>query len=146
MMDYRTLFNPVNQLYVPSGWMIHKNHLFNINKDAFDLINDKSERWMAKEYFITECVFLSQVKIVMPTNEILTGVVDSDCRIMDDVTFTLRYKIYMNISKKRKKKETEILSLSEVASTPFEAADIISNYMKSLSHDKIVNLETGQLL
>jgi len=145
MIDYRTLFEPIKEWYVPSGWHIRKNHLFEIQEKKFLKIEDENEQWLAKDFFVNECIFLSGQEYPLSTTEILSCVVDIGCKLVNEENFELKYDINLSVSLKKKKKTFEILSLQEITDTPKSAASIASNFMKSFSHEDLVDFSTGKL-
>ena len=59
-MNYREIFKPVARLYVPDGWCVDKNHIFSLNKDGFLKIKNENDLFLAKEFFLSECVFYAK--------------------------------------------------------------------------------------
>jgi hypothetical protein len=144
IIDYRTLFEPIREFYVPSGWHIRKNHLFNINEKGFLKIENKNDQWLAKDFFINECIFLSGQEYPLSTTEVISGVVDIECKLINEKKFELKYNINLSVSLKKKNKAIEILSLEETTDNPNRAASIASNFMKSFSHEELVDFKTGR--
>ncbi|MGV6809101.1 MAG: hypothetical protein ACWA5U_04420 [bacterium] len=134
-MDYRKMFNPIPQLYVPSGWCIEKNHIFKLDKNVFLKIKDKNEIFLVKEYFISECVFYAKSELSTTTTKFL-GIVDIGCKLISEENFSLVYDINFWLHHK-KKKSTLIYEEEHKANNPNDALKLASLLMQKLSHGEL---------
>jgi len=98
MKDYRDLFDPLYELYVPDGWLVGKNHLFSINKEAFDTVFDEKQLFLAKEYFISETIFYAKSQQYINTDQLLSSVVYAGCKLLDYELFSLEYDITLLVN------------------------------------------------
>lgn len=135
-MDYRKMFKPISRLYVPSGWCIEKNHVFNLNADGFLKIKDEKTLFLAREYFISECVFYAKSELHISTTESFLGVIDIGCKLIDEGDFLLRYDVSFWLYHK-KKKDNIIFDSKYEAKNPNDALDLVSILMKNLSHGEL---------
>ena len=133
-MDYRTIFEPLSDLYVPSGWCIEKNHVFNINKEGFLSIKDKNKLFLAEDYFISSSIFYAKQDTTY-----FTAVVDIGCKLEnDDInTFILNYDINFWLYRNKKRKNLLIHSLTDYTNEGTKALKIASEMMKNFSHEKL---------
>ena len=143
-MDYREIFNPIAGLYVPDGWCIDKNHIFFLDKEGFCKIKKESDLFLAKEFFLSECVFYAKSEQPISTTSSLVGVVDAGCELLDMEGFLLEYKINFWLYKKRKKNTDLIREDKYTSNEPKKALAIISSVMERFSHKKFLEIREAR--
>jgi len=131
-MDSRTIFEPLENLYVPSGWCIHKNHVFDINKQGFLSLSNKDEILLAEDFFISSCIFYAE-----RSRTYFTAVVDIGCKFENKNEFILNYDINFWLYRRIGKKCKLIYSLTDYANKGSEALAIASKMMKNYSRQKL---------
>jgi len=142
MIDPRIFFNPVYKLYVPSGWTIHKNHLFEINKEVFSSIEDENNRFLIEEYFIDDGVFWAQCDLPLNTVETISATIDVGCNLIDREQFILKYDINLYISKKNK---DILLEMSEFSNDVNNVEEVVSRFMMGFSHEQFIDFKSGEI-
>ena len=132
-MDSRTIFEPLENLYVPSGWCISKNHVFDINKQGFLSLEDDDKFW-AEDFFISSCIFYAKQETTC-----FTAVVDIGCKLKnEDIdAFVLNYDVNFWLYKNSKRGELLIHSLLEYTDKGSKALKIASEMMKNFSHGEL---------
>ncbi|WP_299490947.1 hypothetical protein [uncultured Shewanella sp.] len=143
-MDFRKLFQPVREFYVPSGWQVDKNNVFYLDKDSFENIQCENQRFLAKEFFINYTVFYSKHELLKDNNMVVC-VVDAGCRVTDWDNFILEYDINLNVWLKGKKKRTKLIEKTCLAHSPGEAARKLSDFMEDYYNEKYIDFTTGKL-
>ena len=131
-MDYRTIFEPLENLYVPSGWCIAKNHVFDINKQGFLSLDNKDEIFLAEDYFISSSIFYAQ-----KSTTYFTAVVDIGCKFENENEFILNYDVNFWLYRNRKRRNKLIHSLSDSSNKASKALAIVSKMMKNFSHEEL---------
>ena len=143
-MDIREIFKPLRALYVPSGWQVSKNHLFDINKEGFISIKDENQQFLVREFFVNDTIFYAKHEHPLSTSQLIVGTLYMGCKILDFEKFILEYDITLHITLANKKKKKEITCIEKTAKTAQEAAEKLSNMMELFSHEKIVDFNNGQ--
>ena len=132
--DNRILFKTLENLYVPSGWCIDKNHVFDINKQGFLSLKNENERFWAEDFFISSSIFYAKQETTS-----FTAVVDIGCKLDngDMDAFSLKYDVNFWLYANRKRKNMLILSLEEYCTKGEKALKIASEMMKNFSHGNL---------
>lgn len=131
-MDYRTIFEPLENLYVPSGWCIEKNHVFDINKQGFLSLDNKDKIFLAEDYFISSSIFYAK-----KSTTYFTAVVDIGCKFENENEFILNYDVNFWLYRNGKRKNKLIYSLIEYTDKGSKALEIVSKMMKNFSHEEL---------
>jgi len=131
-MDYRTIFEPLENLYVPSGWCIEKNHVFDINKQGFLSLDYEDEIFLAEDFFISSCIFYAK-----KSTTYFTAVVGIGCKFENKNEFILNYDINFWLYRNGTRLNKLIYSLIDSANTGSEALAIVSKMMKNFSHEEL---------
>ena len=133
-MDSRTIFEPLENLYVPSGWCIEKNHVFDINKQGFLSLDYEDEIFLAEDFFISSCIFYAK-----KSTRYFSAVVDIGCQFENENEFILNYDInfWLHRNGKRNRNDGPIYSLIDYANTGSKALAIASKMMKNFSHQEL---------
>ncbi len=146
------LFEPVYGFFVPYGWTIHKNDIWDIHKEGWESLTDKQDIFHAEDMFFDEsAIFMAttefgldhlhsqyQTKYRQHTHNkglYLHSVIDVDNYLLEKETFKLQYNISLNIFKNRKKSK-HIYTKTLQTDTPQQAALFVSQFMKSVSFDE----------
>lgn len=147
MMNYLNLFKPVN-CYVASGWSVSKNHLFELESNYFLARTEQEGFWDLKEFFIDQSIFLSKLERPLNVNSssLFVAVADVGCRIVDESIFSLKYDVNLWLAIKKNKKSKSILSLSINIDDAVKAGEVLSKFIELVSHQEIVDINTGELV
>ena len=73
-------FNPIYNFFIPYGWKIDKNNLFEIDVDEFFLEKDEVVKFEIKDKFFCQDVFLAKSKIDIK-NISLMAMISIGCRL-----------------------------------------------------------------
>ncbi|CAI0708629.1 Uncharacterised protein [Serratia fonticola] len=74
----------LENLSVPSGWMVSKNNLIDSDVSILNNSVDPDEQFLIRENFFSSCMFYSSCEIHTNNNMLLKAVVDVGCTLYED--------------------------------------------------------------
>lgn len=141
-MNPLRMFQPVRGLYVPSGWLVVKNHLFYIDLVSITELKDEQDRFNVTETFVDDCIFLARFERQTTSSRILSATVDVGSHLTDGTVF---YDVNLWVHQISRKKQRLIYECTKRAEDPDAAALLASEFMQGISHEDLVNLSSGEL-
>lgn len=118
---------------VLSGWEIDKNHVFEIDKKEFLLLNNEDEVFRIEDYYIdSSCIFYAK-----GFRKEFKLVIDIGCHIIDENNLKLEYDINIWLYIDFKRKSKNIFQKVFITNSPHEAMDITFQWMKKFSYGKM---------
>ena len=140
-------FKPIYNFFVPYGWQIDKNNLFDINVGELFLEKNESIEFEIRDKFFCQDIFLAK-KIIDIKNISLMAMVSIGCRleIFSDRAVD-RYDIDLTIMKGKNKNKKYFFQYEILSNNRKEAAKIASELMYAFSYifceriaDQTINL------
>lgn len=127
-------FKPIYNFFVPYGWQVDKNNLFDINVEEFFLKKNESIGFEIRDKFFCQDVFWAK-KIIEIKNISLIAMVSIGCRleIFSDSAID-SYDIDLTIMKGKSKNKKYFFQYETISGNRKESAKIASDLMYAFSH------------